>query len=96
VKQVIIKKGARGAYLHDGTAGEKIPGFHVEVLDTTAAGDAFNGALEVALEKEKTLGESVRFANAAGALSATKRGAQPSMPTLAEVEKFLNIRIENA
>jgi ribokinase len=88
VKHVIIKMGERGAYLHDGSAEEMIPSFHVEAIDTTAAGDAFNGALAVALDKGHTLREAVCFANAAGALSATKHGAQPSMPTLEEVENL--------
>jgi ribokinase len=92
VRQVVIKLGARGAYLHDGESGEMVPGFPVEALDTTAAGDAFNGALAVALGNGHPLRQAVRFANAAGALSATRQGAQPSMPTRQEVEEFLNSR----
>jgi len=92
VKQVVIKMGERGAYLHDGTTGELIPAYPVEAVDTTAAGDAFNGALAASLEKGLTLREAVRFANAAGAISATHPGAQPSMPTLKEVEQFLLAR----
>jgi ribokinase len=61
----------------------------VQALDTTAAGDAFNGALAVALGDGQSLRRAVRFANAAGALSATRQGAQPSMPSLDEVKIFL-------
>jgi ribokinase len=89
VKQVIIKMGERGAYLHDGKSSELVSAFRVEAVDTTAAGDAFNGALAVALGKYMVLREAVRFANAAGAISTTRHGAQPSMPTAAEVEEFL-------
>jgi ribokinase len=95
VKQVIIKLGARGAYLHDGKTGELVPGFSVKTVDTTAAGDAFNGALATAIERGQDLRAAVRFANAVGALSTTKHGAQPSMPTLEEVEKFLTERTDN-
>ena len=89
VGQVVIKLGARGAYLHDGMNGEWVPGFVVHSVDTTAAGDAFNAALAVALEKGQALHAAVRFANAAGALTTTRLGAQPSMPSLEEVAKFL-------
>jgi ribokinase len=95
VKQVVIKMGIQGAYLHDGVTGELLPGFPVEAVDTTAAGDAFNGALAVALRDGLTLRAAVRFANAAGALSVTKHGAQPSLPTRGEVEEFLVARGAN-
>jgi len=89
VKQVIIKMGERGAFFHDGKFSELVSAFSVDTVDTTAAGDAFNGALAVALEKNMELREAVRFANAAGAISTTRRGAQHSMPTMAEVDEFL-------
>jgi len=92
VRQVVIKLGARGAYLHDGESGELVPAFPVQALDTTAAGDAFNGALAVALGDGQSLRQAVRFANAAGALSATRQGAQPSMPTRPEVEELMASR----
>jgi ribokinase len=66
-----------------------VPGFSVKPVDTTAAGDVFNGALAVALAEDRPLVEAVRFANAAGALSVTKLGAQPSAPTRREIERFL-------
>jgi ribokinase len=62
----------------------------VKAVDTTAAGDAFNGALAVALMHGLSLEKAVRFAAAAGALSATRAGAQPSMPTSQEVAHMLN------
>ena len=89
LKQVIIKLGARGAYLQDGKAGELVPGFPVNAVDTTAAGDAFNGALAIALEGGQNLRNAVHFANAVGALSTTKHGAQPSLPTAGEVAQFM-------
>lgn len=89
VGQVVIKMGEQGAYLHDGVCGERIPGFRVDAVDTTAAGDAFNGALAVALERRIALREAVRFASAAGALSTMRYGAQPSMPSADELASFL-------
>jgi ribokinase len=58
------------------------------VVDTTAAGDCFNGALAVALAEGKDLTDAARFATAAAALSVTRAGAQPSLPTRAEVVQF--------
>ncbi len=90
-----MKMGERGALVAErgslrGT--EKIVhvrGFRVKAVDSTGAGDAFNGALAVALLSGKTLREAVRYACAAGALSVTRPGAQPSMPTRAAVNFFL-------
>jgi ribokinase len=61
----------------------------VTAVDTTGAGDAFNGALAVALAQRRELGDALRFANAAAGLACTRRGAQPAMPTLEEVEHLL-------
>ena len=58
-------------------------------VDTTAAGDTFNGALAVALAEGMPMHDAVRFANAAGALSVTRMGAQPSVPSRDEIEKLL-------
>jgi ribokinase len=58
-------------------------------VDTTAAGDAFTGALTVRLSQGNGLAQSVRYANAVGALTVTKRGAQSSLPTREETEEFL-------
>jgi ribokinase len=63
-----------------------VKGFKAKVVDTTAAGDAFNGALSVAMGEGMELERAVRFANAAGAKSCEKFGAQPAMPTRMEVE----------
>ncbi len=87
VRTVVCKAGERGAIMFGATAAE-VPAFRVRVLDTTAAGDAFNGALAVALA-DRPLRDAVRFANAAGALATTKPGAQPSLPRRADVEELL-------
>lgn len=90
-KAVILKMGERGALLAERGRGiVHVPGFRVKEVDTTAAGDAFNGALAVALLEGKTLVDATGFACAAGALSVTRPGAQPSMPTRAEVSAFLH------
>jgi ribokinase len=89
VRVVIITLGARGACVVDGGFRDIVPGFRVEAVDTTAAGDVFNGALAVALGEGMMLPEAVRFANAAAALSVTKLGAQPSIPRRPEIDRFL-------
>ena len=72
----------------DGTL-HHAPGFVVTAVDATAAGDAFVAALGMALAHGATLPEAMRRGNAAGALAASRAGAQPSLPSLAELEALL-------
>lgn len=88
VKTVILTLGARGAFVATAESQQFVRGFKVKPVDTTAAGDVFNGALAVAMAEGRPLPEAVRFANAAGALSVTKLGAQPSAPRRSEIEKL--------
>ena len=85
VGAVVITLGAAGAYVATTEHRETIPAYRVEARDTTGAGDVFNGALAVALADRMPLGEAVRFANAAAAISVTRDGAQPSAPRRAEI-----------
>jgi len=87
---LILKLGSRGAYLAtpDGH-GHRIPSFPANSVDTTAAGDCFNGAFATGLALGMSPPESARFASAAAAISVTRPGAQPSMPTRAEVLHLL-------
>lgn len=89
VSTVVITLGERGCYLQSPEASGLVPSFPITPVDTTAAGDAFNGGLAVFLAEGKSLAEALRWANAVGALSATKPGAQPSMPSRGEVEALL-------
>jgi ribokinase len=86
---VLLKMGSRGAYLATDRIEEQLDAIAVNAVDTTAAGDAFNGAFAVGLLLGKSPVESARFAIAAAALSVTRPGAQPSMPGLKEVEELL-------
>jgi ribokinase len=88
VETVIITLGAQGAFVATASSKERIPGFAAKPVDTTAAGDTFNGALAVALAEGQPLAEAVRFANAAGAIAVTRMGAQPSAPSRKEIEKL--------
>jgi len=88
--QAVVTLGARGAAWADRQQVGLQPVFAVRVVDTTAAGDAFAGALAVALAGGKTLAQAVRFAAAAGALAVTKVGAQPSLPSRAEIAALLD------
>jgi ribokinase len=89
VETVILTLGSRGAFVFESASGELVPGFDVDAVDTTAAGDVFNGTLAVGLAEGMPLARAVGFANAAAALSVTKLGAQPSAPTRAEIDTFL-------
>ena len=91
VKTVIITLGSRGAFVASATEKQHVPGFKVDQVDTTAAGDTFNGALAVALAEGKPILDAVHFANAAGALSVTRIGAQPSAPNRAEIDKLSDV-----
>ena len=86
---IILKLGSRGAYLVSGSVHRHANAPPVDVVDTTAAGDALNGAFAVGLMLGKTPMESVQFAVAAASISVTRSGAQPSMPTMAEVSRLL-------
>jgi ribokinase len=87
---VVLKMGSQGAYLaSQGTMGELVPAFAVKAIDTTAAGDAFNGGFATGLMLGKSPAESAMFASAVAAISVTRTGAQPSMPKLVEVEEFM-------
>ena len=88
-KAVVLKLGDQGCVFDDGERPLYEPAFAVEVTDSTAAGDTFNGALAVALAEEMPMRGALRFASAAAAISVTRDGAQSSMPTRAEVESFL-------
>lgn len=96
ISTVICKAGENGCFLVTEEVFKHIPAEKVNVVDTTAAGDAFNAALAVRLADDKSLEGSVKYANAAAALSVTKLGAQPSMPDDKEVVKILQKAREGA
>lgn len=80
--------GALGAFVLHNNNHSMIPGHKVNVVDTTAAGDVFNGALVVALSEGKNIEDAVAFACTAAAISVTRLGAQASAPYRKEVESF--------
>ncbi|TSB48429.1 ribokinase [Alkalicoccobacillus porphyridii] len=90
VDAVVVTLGSMGASYRRAKDNENtnIVGIHAEVVDTTGAGDTFNGALAVALAEDSELEKAVPFANAAAALSVTKFGAQSGMPTAQEMLKY--------
>jgi len=93
VVSVVITLGERGAVASSPEFEGLVPAFKVDPVDTTAAGDVFNGALAVALAEKEPMQESLRFASAAAALSVTRPGAQPSAPVRSEIEGFLSARL---
>jgi ribokinase len=89
-RRVIIKMGAQGAYICDTDgSGTFLPALQVQVVDSTGAGDAFNGGLAVAIMHRQTLEEAARYASAVAAISVTRMGAQASMPSARKVKKLL-------
>ena len=84
----LITLGAKGCY-YSGAEELFVPAFPITAVDATAAGDSFAGALAVALAEGMPMAEALRFASAAGAVTASKAGAQPSIGRRAEVEAFL-------
>ena len=89
IETVIITMGSEGALLFNNNTFEMVPAAKVKAVDTTAAGDVFNGALVVAISEGKDMIEAVRFANAAAAISVTRLGAQASAPRRSEVEALI-------
>ncbi|ASC71320.1 Ribokinase [Halomicronema hongdechloris C2206] len=89
VPTVILTLGEQGAIVATADEVFHVPAFSVPVVDTVAAGDAFNGALAVALSQGKSLRTAVQWASAAAALSVGQAGAQPSLPTCDRIEAFL-------
>ncbi|MCW8278973.1 ribokinase [Pseudomonas sp. PCH199] len=86
--KVIITLGAQGSLFADGQRFEHFPAPTVKAVDTTAAGDTFVGGFAAALANGKSEAEAIRFGQVAAALSVTRAGAQPSIPTLSEVQAF--------
>lgn len=86
---VLLKLGGRGAYLYDGRKGLGFPAFQVRCMDTTGAGDTFTTALMMKICQQQTLPEAIRYANAAAGLCVSRKGGLASIPTVAEISKFL-------
>ena len=88
-KAVLNKRGAQGVLLVTREGAQLYAGFKVNAVDTTAAGDSFNGGFAVGLSEGMDVAEAIRLANAAASLSVTRKGAQTSIPSRAEVEALL-------
>ncbi len=89
IETVILTLGSRGSFLLTEKMGKRIPAYSVDVIDTTAAGDAYSGALAASLAQGTHIEEAVKIANAAGALAVTKLGAEPSLPTKKAIDQLL-------
>ncbi|MEP6716239.1 MAG: ribokinase [Terriglobia bacterium] len=85
-RTVVLKLGQQGCFFYGAGEAFHVPGFIVQAVDTTAAGDTFNAALAVALCEGSPMRHALRFANAAAAISVTRHGAQASVPTRVEVD----------
>ncbi len=95
VRNVVITLGSKGAFLLNDTIAGQISTPAVKAVDTTAAGDCFNGALGVALSEKKPLEEAVAFACRAASISVTRLGAQASMPYRKEVDELVKATVQS-
>lgn len=93
VQNIIVTLGRDGALFKNAQTCEAFPAHQVKAVDTTAAGDVFNGALVVALSEGRTFHNAICFASAAAALSVTRMGAQTSIPRREEVDMLLPIKV---
>jgi len=91
-RRVLLTLGEHGAYYEDGQVCFYTPPFQVDAVDSTAAGDAFNAALIVRLAGGDDVRDAIVYANAAGALTASRPGSQPSLPTAESIAVFLRAR----
>lgn len=89
VKNVLITLGGRGVFIADHEKQGIIPAYKVKAIDTTGAGDAFNGGLVAALAEGKDLWEAAKFANALAAVAVQRLGTTPAMPTRTEIDEFI-------
>ena len=92
IEIVMITMGAQGVWLSQNGRGELIAGFRVDAVDTTAAGDTFNGAFVTGLLEDMPIESAIKFAHGAAAISVTRLGAQTSIPHRDEVEEFIAIQ----
>jgi ribokinase len=93
IENVIITLGENGSILCNKNGTEHFKAYKVKSVDSTAAGDVYNGTLAVAITNGKSLIEAIQFAAAASAISVTCKGAQPSIPFRKEIDQFLNLSI---
>lgn len=88
IKSLIVTLGSKGCYYMDKSNGEFYPSYRVKMTDSTAAGDCFNGALVAALGRGESMHDAIHYAMKASAISVSRAGAQPSLPTLEDMENF--------
>jgi ribokinase len=87
--KIIMSEGSQGALYFDGERFVRVPALSVDVVDTTGAGDTFNGVFAVALSQGLPLKQAIRYGCVAASLSVTKLGAQGGMPTMKEIRKHV-------
>jgi ribokinase len=93
---IVVTLGSQGCHVHSDAGSQRIPSHSVRAIDTVGAGDAFSGALAVALAEGRSLVEAARWANAAAALAVTLPGAQSAMPIRAEIDRLASFPIRHA